>query len=69
MMLIELILSILRKTYFMSDLYIDKSRKQEKIDNMARYLYSKRWFARIFMPIVVRRQRYGQSIIVTLRKK
>jgi 2-polyprenyl-3-methyl-5-hydroxy-6-metoxy-1,4-benzoquinol methylase len=61
--------SILRKIYFMPDLYIDQSEKQVKIDNMARYLYSKKWFARFFMPIVARRQKYGQSILITLKKK
>jgi 2-polyprenyl-3-methyl-5-hydroxy-6-metoxy-1,4-benzoquinol methylase len=66
---IAYISSVLRKLYFMHSLLIDGSEKQTKIDNMARYLYSKKWFGRIFMPIVARRQKYGQSILVTLKKK
>ncbi len=59
----------LRKFRFRPTLLIDHSKNYGYIAWKARHLYSKGWFRSIILPFVKKRQKYGQSIIITLQKK
>lgn len=58
-----------RRLYGVENKLIDYSKKWSKINSISWRLYKNKWFNKFGMPFVKKKQKYGQSIIVTLRKK
>ncbi len=62
------IVSIFRKLFLLPKLYIDGSSLSQKISTIVDRFYGGRIFEKLLMPIVRRKQKFGQSIIITLQK-
>jgi len=61
--------NVIRRFLFLPNLLINNNNWYKNISHRVHGLYGGRKFERFIMPIVRSKQKYGQSIIITLRKK
>lgn len=60
--------SIIKKCLFLPNKLLDKSQSHSRVTRLVNRLYHNANMKKIIMPFLEKRQKYGQSIIVTLRK-